>query len=474
MEKQMTIGLIVGNRGFFPGSLVEEGRKRILTVLEKNGVTVVTLSPEQTKYGAVENLEDAEKCAKLFKDNADEIDGIIVTLPNFGDERSAAAALRFSGLNVPVLVHGFPDELEKLDVKNRRDSFCGKISLCNNLVQYGIKFSDTTLHVEDPESAEFKKDLERFLAVCKIVKGLKNLRIGAIGARPAAFNTVRFSEKILEQYGISVETIDLSEIIARAKSFDSKANEVVQELQRLKDTFKPKRVPSEALDKMARLAATMREWIEQNKIKALAFQCWTALEEIYGIVPCAVMSMFSQSLIPSACEMDIMGALSMYILQLASGTPSALMDWNNNFGNDPEKAIMFHCSNLPICFFEKCEMSYQQIIAGTVGKENTYGTCVGKIAKGPATFLRLSSFDTQGTIAGVVAEGEFTNDNLKTFGGYGVAHIPNLRQLLSIITQYGFEHHVAVNKSLVMEAVKEALEKYMGWEILTTVCCDCH
>lgn len=474
MKKQITIGLIVGNRGFFPGSLVEEGRKRILTVLKKNGVEVVTLSPQETKYGAVENLEDAEKCAKLFKDHADEIDGIIVTLPNFGDERSAATAIRLSGLNVPVLVHGFADELTKLGIESRRDSFCGKISLCNNLVQYGIRFSDTTLHVEDPESDEFKKDLEHFLVVCRIVKGLKNLRVGAIGARPAAFNTVRFSEKILEQYGISVETIDLSEIIARANSFDSKASEVSQELQRLKDTFKPSGIPAQALEKMARLAATMREWVEQNKIKTLAFQCWTALESIYGIVPCAVMSMFSQSLIPSACEMDIMGALSMYILQLASNTPSALMDWNNNFGNDPEKAIMFHCSNLPVCFFEKCEMSYQQIIAGTVGKENTYGTCVGKIAKGPATFLRLSSFDTEGTIAGIIAEGEFTDDNIKTFGGYGVAHIPNLRQLLSIITQYGFEHHVAVNKSLVMKAVKEALEKYIGWEIFTVSNCDCH
>ncbi|MFN3283977.1 MAG: L-fucose/L-arabinose isomerase family protein, partial [Pseudothermotoga sp.] len=407
MRKQMTIGLILANRGFFPGSLVEEGRKRILAVLEQNELKVVTLSPQQTKYGAVEKFEDAEKCAKLFKDHADEIDGTIVTLPNFGDERSAAA-IRLSGLNVPVLIHASPDELTKLDIDNRSDSFCGKISLCNNLVQYGIRFSDTTLHVEDPESNDFKGDLEYFLAVCRIVRGLKNLRIGAIGARPAAFNTVRFSERILEKYGISVETIDLSEIIARANSLDSKASEVAQELHRLKDMFKSSGIPLEALDKMARLAATMREWIGQNKIEALAFQCWTALEEIYGIVPCAVVSMFSQSLIPSACEMDIMGALSMYILQLASNTPSALMDWNNNFGNDPEKAVMFHCSNGLICFFEKCEMSYQQIIAGTVGKENTYGTCIGKIAKGPATFLRFSSFDTEGTMAGIIAEGEFT------------------------------------------------------------------
>lgn len=472
--EKMVIGLIVGNRGFFPGSLVEEGRKRVLSVFEQMGIEVVTLSTQDTKYGAVENLEDAEKCARLFKEHEDKIDGIVVTLPNFGDERSAATAIRLSGLDVPVLVHAFSDDLNKLGIESRRDSFCGKISLCNNLVQYGILFSDTTEHVEDPESNEFKEDIQRFLTVCKIVKGLKNVKIGAIGARPAAFNTVRFSEKILEKYGITVETIDLSEIIARARSFDSKSSEVSQELEKLKDTFKPRGIPADALDRMARLAAAVRGWMKENKINAMAFQCWTALEAIYGIVPCAVMSLFSESLIPSACEMDVMGALSMYVLQLASNSPSALMDWNNNYGDDPEKAIMFHCSNFPKSFFKSCQMSYQAIIAGTVGKENAYGTCTGKIAAGPATFLRLSSFDNEGTIAGVIAEGEFTNDNLKTFGGYGVAHIPQLRSLLRIITQYGFEHHVAVSKSLVKDAIIEALEKYKGWEIFTVSSCSCH
>lgn len=474
MAEKMTLGLLVGNRGFFPDWLVEEGRKRVLKVLEDMNVNVVTLSTEDTKYGAVENLQDAEKCARLFKEHAHEIDGILVTLPNFGDEGAAALAIRMSGLNVPVLVHAFPDELGKMDISHRRDSFCGKISLCNNLVQYGISFTDTTFHVESPESDEFKEDLEKFLAVCRIIKGLKGLRIGAIGARPAAFNTVRFSEKILERHGISVVTVDLSEIIARARAFESKSDRVVHELEKLKRTFNVKKVPSEALERMARLGAAINEWIEQNKVQAMALQCWTALEELYGVVPCAVMSLLSESLLPSACETDIMGALSMYILQLASGKPSALLDWNNNYRNDPEKAVMFHCSNLPVSFFKSCEMSYQEIIAGTVGAENAYGTCVGRISPGPVTFLRLSTFDDEGIIAGFVAEGEFTDDPIETFGGYGVARIENLRSLLRLITKYGFEHHVAANKSLVKEAIVEALDNYLDWEIFTVDGCQCH
>jgi len=466
-KRQMTVGLIVANRGFFPGWLVEDGKRKLLNVIESMGVKVITLTERETKYGAVGNLQDAEKCANLFKQHAGEIDGIVVTLPNFGDERSAAGAVRLSGLHVPVLVHAFPDEVDKLDLQHRRDSFCGKVSLCNNLVQYQIPFTDTTYHTEAVDSGQFKKDFQDFLAICRIVRGVKNLKIGVVGTRPTAFNTVRFSEKILERSGISVETIDLSEIIARANKFDSASAQYKEHLQKLKDTFKPSNVPERSLDKMARLSVILNEWIEESQVSAVAIQCWTALEAIYGIVPCAVMSMLSESLIPSACEADVMGALSMYVLQLASNKPSALMDWNNNFKEEEDKAIMFHCSNFPISFFESCQMSHQDIIAGTVGQENTYGTCVGRVSPGPATFLRLSTFDNEGTIVSVIAEGRFTEDNVKTFGGYGVVEIPNLRGLLKVITQNGFEHHVAVSKSTVGDVVRETIERYLGWKIIS-------
>jgi L-fucose isomerase-like protein len=460
------LGLIIGNRGFFPGALVKEGRTRVLAALEGAGVKVVALSPDDTKFGAVETRDDAAKCARLFCSHADELDGIIVSLPNFGDERAAADALRLADLDVPVLVQAFPDELGKLDPAHRRDAFCGKISLCNNLVQYGIPFSDTSLHVENPEGPEFREDLGRFLATCRVVNGVRGARLGAVGARPAAFNTVRYSEKLLERLGITVETLDLSEVIARAQRLDKKSQALNRELARLRDSLHPVGVADEALEKMARLSAVLGEWIAAEEIDAFALQCWTAIEEIYGIVPCAVMSLFSEALIPAACEVDVMGALAMHALRLAAGQPAALVDWNNNFGDEPTKVVLFHCSNLPCSFFNRCEMSYQHIIAGTVGKENTYGTVVGRVAPGPATFLRLSTLDTAGIIACLVAEGRFTSDEVNTFGGYGVAEIPRLRSLLRTIVQMGFEHHVAVTKAHVGEAVREALGTYLGWQLV--------
>jgi len=375
--KKVTLGVIVGNRGFFPDKLAQEGRKQILDTLKKAGVGVVALSARETKFGAVETLADARKCARLFEKNAAKIDGIIVTLPNFGDERGVAEAIRHSGLDVPVLIQASPDDPKKMSIKHRRDSFCGKISVCNNLRQFNIPYSLTQNHTESFASDEFTEDLEWFVAVCRIVRELTNIRIGAIGARPASFNTVRFSEKLLEDSGITVETVDLYEIFGRAEKLKNNSAEVKKKLAAIQRYIPCANVPARALMKMAKFGLVVDQWMDETYCKAGAIQCWTAMEEYFGVVPCTVMSMMSNRLVPSACEVDICGAVAMLALQAASGQPSSLVDWNNNFGDDLDKAVLFHCSNLPKKAFKAVKMDYQEIIAGSVGKANTYGTCVG-------------------------------------------------------------------------------------------------
>src|SRR5262245_24136394 len=207
--------MIVGNCGFFPDYLAKSGREGVIAANKQAGYWVVAVGPEDTKYGAIETRAEAARGADLFKANRDKIDGIVVTLPNFGDERAIADCLRMADLPVPVLVQATPDTPGRMTIRDRRDSFCGKMSACNNLKQYGIPYSLTTMHTESPDSAAFAKDLDWFAAVCRVVKGMRRLRIGAIGARPAAFNTVRYSEKLLEHSGISIEPIDLSEILGR-------------------------------------------------------------------------------------------------------------------------------------------------------------------------------------------------------------------------------------------------------------------
>jgi L-fucose isomerase-like protein len=464
-KKRMTMGLVVGNRGFFPGHLAQSGREEMIQVLQQAGMDVVALDRSQSKHGAVETHEEAKRCAALFRQNEAKIDGIIVTLPNFGDERAIADTIRLSGLRVPVLVQATPDTPSEMTISHRRDSFCGKMSACNNLKQYGIPYSLTTSHTVSPSTGEFKKNLESFAATCRVVKGLKNLRIGSLGARPTAFNTVRYSEKILESQGISIETLDLSELLGRIERMKDNDDAAQAKLKSIEKYVSTNDVPKAALMKMAKLGAVIDQWMKQTDVAISAVQCWTSLEENLGVVPCTVMSMMSDELLSSACEVDICGVLSMHALRLASETPSALLDWNNNYGDNPDKAVCFHCSNLPKHFFKDVKMDYQAIIAGTVGKENTFGTCVGVVKAGAMTYARLSTDDTAGRVRGYVGDGRFTDDPLETFGGAGVVEIPRMQNLLHYICEKGFEHHVAANFSTVAGAVHEAATRYLGWDI---------
>jgi len=464
-QKKMTMGMIVGNRGFFPDHLAKTGREEMIRALESAGIEVVALTGEESKFGAVETREESKRCAELFKKHRERIGGIIVTLPNFGEERAIADTLRLADLRVPVLVQATPDDPGKMSIAFRRDSFCGKMSACNNLRQYGIPYSITTLHTESPDAVEFARDLEWFAAVCRVVKGFRNLRVGAIGARPAAFNTVRYSEKILEANGISIETLDLSEVLGRIERMPDTHERAQKKLASIREYVQSKDVPQSALMKMAKLGAVVDEWMSKTEVSISAVQCWTSLEENLGVVPCTIMSMMSNELLSSACETDIAGVLGMHALQLASGTPSALLDWNNNYGDNPDKAVCFHCANLPKHFFRSFKMDFQENIAGTVGKENTYGTVVGLIKPEKMSFARFSTDDTAGKMRGYLGEGRFTDDPLNTFGGAGVVEIPNMQRLLHYICENGFEHHVAANLSAVAAAVHEASTRYLGWDI---------
>jgi L-fucose isomerase-like protein len=461
-----TFGVIVGNRGFFPSELCENGRETMLGVIEDEGYESVALSPTDTPYGSVETYEEAKKCAELFKAHEDEIDGIIVTLPNFGDEGAIANTLRLADLDVPVLMQAFPDELGEMDIDHRRDGFCGKMSACNNLSQYGIPYSLTTLHTVHPETKSFRQDLQDFAAICRVVGGVRGARFGQVGARPSNFNTVRYSEKILEHQDISVETVDLSEIFGRAEALPKDDKAVKGKIEEIEGYADTGNIPQDAVTKMAKLAVVLETWVDENELVGTAIQCWTAMEEYYGVVPCTVMSMLSNQLVPSACEADITGLLGMYAMVLASGRPSALFDWNNNYGENPNKAVFFHCSNIPQAFFaNEGIMDYQEIIAGTVGKENTFGTIVGRVQPTDVTYCRVSTDDLTGNVRAYLGEARITDDPVDTFGGYGVIEVPDFQKLLHVICEEGFEHHVATNLSTTANALNEAFTKYLGWDV---------
>ncbi len=462
IPQQLTFGVIIGNRGFFPSYLVAEAREQAQTLFADLGINTVMLEDGQTHLGGVETRQDAKVCAALFRKHRDDIHGVVVLLPNFGDEKAVAEAIRLSGLTVPVLIQAQEDNLDKMGLATRRDSFCGKISLCNNLRQYGIPFTLTSQHVCALSGDVFAADLQRFAQICRVVKSMQGVRIGAIGARPASFNTVRYSEKLLEKMGVAVETLDLSEIFTRIKHISDSDLRVSEKRGLLLENADASAIPADKLTTMAKLFVVISEWIVANDIDTTAIQCWTSLQENLGINVCSIMSVMSGQLMPSACEVDVMGALSMYALASCSLSPASIADWNNNFGDDRNKCVLFHCGNFASSSLETPSMGTADIIGTTVGKENTCGAVHGRLKSGPLTYFRLSSDDFTGEVKAYVGEGQSVDDPLDTVGCRAVIEVPHLENLLAWICNNGFEHHVAMNHSATGAVLQEAFSKYLG------------
>ena len=467
-KERMCFGIIIGTRAYFNSELAKDVRKQLLRTLADEGYDYVILPEDATPTGSssIETREDGLKCAELFRQNRDRIDGIIVSLPNFGFEIGIINAISVADLNVPILVQACDDENDKVDLDSRRDAFCGKISVCNNLYQYDIPFTDTTLHTYSIYSELLAKDINKFAGICRVVNGLRHARIGAIGARPAGFQTVRASEKLLQKSGITVVPVDLSEILGAARKIEDTDVELLKKLEEIKCYAV---VPKEYNDKLvlqAKFGVAVERWIEANQIDAVAVQCWDSLEQNYGCAACVTMSMLGEKLLPAACEVDIAGAVSMYALTLAAQGQSALLDWNNNFAEDRNKCVCTHCGNFPKSFVRNdLKLGTLGVLGRTLGKVNTFGAVYGKVTKGDFTFFRISTDDTKGTIKAYLGTGEITDDPYGMDGCIAVTKVDNLQILMKHICRNGFEHHVAMVRNDVKDILNEAIEGYLGWNL---------
>lgn len=467
-KERMCFGIIIGTRAYFNSELAKDVRKQLLKTLADEGYDYVILPEDATPTGSssIETREDGLKCAELFRQNRDRIDGIIVSLPNFGFEIGIINAISVADLNVPVLVQACDDENDKVDLDSRRDAFCGKISVCNNLYQYGIPFTDTTLHTYSIYSELLAKDINKFAGICRVVNGLRHARIGAIGARPAGFQTVRASEKLLQKSGITVVPVDLSEILGAARKIEDTDAELLKKLEEIKCYAAVPKEYSDELVLQAKFGVAVERWIEANQIDAVAVQCWDSLEQNYGCAACVTMSMLGEKLLPAACEVDIAGAVSMYALTLAAQGQSALLDWNNNFAEDRNKCVCTHCGNFPKSFVRNdLKLGTLGVLGRTLGKVNTFGAVYGKVTKGDFTFFRISTDDTKGAIKAYLGTGEITDDPYGMDGCIAVTKVNNLQTLMKYICKNGFEHHVAMVRNDVKEILNEAIEDYLGWNL---------
>lgn len=465
--RPVTLGVVIGSRAFFSPAPCKDAREQVLAQLARLGVNAVILPYEATANGAVQSVADAELYARHFRAHADGIDGLVICLPNFGDEIAVIELVNRAKLNVPILLQASNDEVAKVDVKSRRDAFCGKISVTNNFWQYGVPFTETSSHTSDVWGEEFGADLERFTRVCRTVRGLKGARLGSIGARTGAFQTMRYSEKLLQASGITVVTVDLSEMMGAAGAISDSDPALLSTLARVKSYGKiPGHITEGQIAKQAKWTLAVNRWIEENGCDASAIQCWRSLQDNFGCATCLTMSMMGEDLMPSACEVDIMGAVSMYALALASGAPPAILDWNNNYAYEKDLCVCTHCGNYPKSFIgDTPEVGELDVLGETIGRSKCFGAVKGKVKAGPMTYFRLSSDDRAGTLKCYLGQGDFTDHPFAMDGGIAVTRVENLRKLMRFVTQNGFEHHVAMVRGHHADVVEEAVIRYLGWPI---------
>ncbi|MCL5105067.1 MAG: hypothetical protein M1133_13260 [Armatimonadetes bacterium] len=462
--KKTKFALFFGNRGFFPASLIASAREEMSRVLKGLGHDTLILEPEATRHGAVETPAEGEVYAKFLKAHEGEFGGVIICLPNFGDETGAVAALKNAG--VPIFVQAYPDDLDKMAPELRRDAFCGKVSILDVFVQSGIPFTTLKPHTVAPSSKAFASNVDYFDRLCRVVNGMKNLTVGALGARTTAFKTVRFDELALQRHGITVETFDLSDVFARMAKVSESEAAYKEKSNKLIGYTDFSCVPSGALDKLVRLGVVVDRMVDEYKMDALAIRCWVEMQQQLGISPCVLLSEMNDRFVTAACELDVNNAVAMYALSRASGAPAACLDWNNNYGDDEDKCILFHCGPVPQSLMTaKGKVTDHAILANAVGPGCSYGCNVGRISPTPFTFSSLAT--QQGQLRFYLGEGEFTGDPIPEdfFGCAGVASIPSLQDVLLHVGVNGHRHHVSVAPAHVAAPVREALEKYLGCDV---------
>lgn len=462
MMRNMKLAVLVANRGFFPSSVIESARAEMTQAIQKVGAEALLMDPTLTRYGAVENRAEGEIYSNFLAEHDGEYDGLIICLPNFGDENGIKEAIK--DVKVPILLQAYPDELGKLDFANRRDAFCGKLGLCAVLKQMKVPFVSGGSFTVHPLSDQFHRELSEFVSICRIVKRMKHMRIGVLGARTTAFKSVRFDEGALESRGADVETLDLTQVFDKMKAIsDSDPRLAVweEEIKAISDTCD---TPSYAILNQCKLGVALEEIKTEMKLDVMAIRCWSELQYEYKITPCTVMGILNKRQIPVVCETDVTNAPAMLALAMASDTGVGCLDINNNYGEEADKCILFHCGPLPIDLLcGKGHMEEHKMFTKTQGENCSWGVNVGRMKPGTVTVCGMRT--ENGEARYFVEKAEVLDITLDEgfFGTYGVIQIPNLQSKLIHMSEEGFRHHAIVTAGDHTKSVREALSKYLGY-----------
>ncbi|MBQ9360613.1 MAG: hypothetical protein IJT96_06225 [Lachnospiraceae bacterium] len=462
MGKKMTFALAFCNRGMMPGELIYGARDDMVKAVTDAGHDFIMMDAELTRFGGIETREEGKLYANWLKEHEGQYDGVIFSMPIFADENGAITALQDAG--VPILMQAYPDEIGKMDFAHRRDAYCGKFSVTDVFTQYGVPFTVLKPHVVHPLSEKFQENLRDFAAICRVVNGMKRFNLGCIGARTTAFKTVRFDEITMQKHGINVESMDLSDLFYRVSKLEDNDEAVVKRMAELKDYTNCSLVPAKNMSNLAKVSVVIDQYIEEFSLDALALRCWNEMEDQLKITPCVLLSFLNDRGIVASCEIDMCSALCMRAMYLASGHPAAVLDWNNNYGDDENKVILFHCGPVAQGLMNGKGTVTNHKMFDKLDPGSGWGTNEGRIMAMPTTISNCQTLD--GKIVIYASEGEFTSDPIEKeyFGCAGVCEIPDLQDKLIRLARGGFKHHTSVGYGHMKDVLKEAFTTYLKWD----------
>ncbi|MEM5768936.1 MAG: hypothetical protein AAGU32_11715 [Bacillota bacterium] len=464
MDRKMTFALLFGNRGFMPGELIVGARKDMIEAVTRAGYDYIVTDESDTRYGAVETRDEGRLYHDWLRKHDGEYDGVIFCQPIFVDENGAITALRDAG--VPIVMQAYPDEIGKMDFQHRRDAYCGKFSVTDVFTQCQVPFTVMKPHVVHPLSDAFAGNLRNFAAVCRVVNGMKRFTIGAIGARTTAFKTVRYDEIALEKHGITVESFDLSELVYKVNILKNDDIGITTKIKRLREYADCSGIPNDNLTMLAKIAVVIDEYIAAYHLDAITLRCWNEMETILRVCPCILLSELNDRGIAASCEIDLCSAITMRAMSLASEQPTTVLDWNNNYGDDEDKVILFHCGPVAQSLMESTGNVTEHKMFAKNDPGSGWGCNEGRIKSFPMTFSNCQTKD--GKLIVYVSEGRFTGEPIEEhyFGCGGVAEIADLQNKLIRLARGGFKHHTSVGIGHMKDVLTEAFTTYLGYDIV--------
>ena len=412
-----------------------------------------------TPHGMVHSLDEAEAIAEYFQSR--KVDGLILCPLDFGDERSASKVAE--KLGVPVLLYATKEPPGRDDPGLSRvsDSYCGNLSMASGLYRRKIPFHYAGLFF--PDEPAFRAEVETFVRAVAVVKGLTGARLGQVGVRPGTFETVGYDETaMILKFGQNVIYANLVDIVDAVQSLPDDDARVSATVEDIRARYTTITVSDVYLISAAKLEVALTDFWSRNKLSGMAMQCWPSIQRELGISVCTTYGRLTEKGMLTACEADILGALSMMVNYHAAlgGTVPHFVDWTIRHRENPNQLLAWHCGNAPACLAREPGQTALRSRRDMLGEldvpecDPQAGLSQFQLKPGPVTFCRLAEYDGRWKM--LIATGEIVPSEETLAGTWSWVQVRDHDALYRTLVEEGFIHHASMIHGDQTEALLQA------------------